>query len=51
LLNTAIEVVIDRISPEYHVLSGRAKDIGSACVLIMIGLVVFVWCVLLWPGL
>ncbi len=51
LFNTAIEVVVDRISPEYHVLSGRAKDIGSACVLIMIGLVVFVWCVLLWPEL
>jgi len=51
LFNTAIEVVIDRISPEHHALSGRAKDIGSACVLIMIGLVVFVWCVLLWPEL
>lgn len=49
LLNTAIEVVINRISPDYHALSGLAKDIGSACVLIMIGLVVFIWCVLLLP--
>lgn len=50
LLNTAIEVVINRISPDYHTLSGRAKDIGSGCVLIMITLVVFIWCILLWPG-
>lgn len=49
LFNTAIEVVIDRIGPDYHALSGRAKDIGSACVLTMIALVVFVWCMLLWP--
>lgn len=49
LLNTAIEVVINRIGPEYHSLSGRAKDIGSAAVLLMIGLVVMVWCLLLVP--
>jgi len=47
LLNTAIEVVIDRISEDYHPLSGRAKDIGSACVLISIGLVVMTWGMLL----
>ena len=34
LVNTAIEVIIDRISPKYHTLSGRAKDIGSLLVLI-----------------
>ena len=50
LLNTAIEVVINRIGPEYHSLSGRAKDIGSAAVLLMIGLVVLVWCLLLVPA-
>lgn len=43
LLNTAIEVVINRIGPEFHPLSGRAKDIGSACVLIAIGMVVLTW--------
>ena len=34
LVNSAIEVIVDRISPKYHVLSGRAKDIGSSLVLI-----------------
>lgn len=34
LVNTAIEVVIDRISDEYHVLSKKAKDIGSLLVLL-----------------
>ena len=47
LLNTAIEVVINRISPEFHPLSGRAKDIGSACVLISIGMVVLTWSLVL----
>ncbi|MDR2902745.1 MAG: diacylglycerol kinase [Lactobacillales bacterium] len=34
LTNTAIEVVIDRISAEYHPLSKKAKDIGSLLVLL-----------------
>lgn len=33
LLNTAVETVVDRIGPEHHKLSGRAKDMGSAAVL------------------
>lgn len=32
LLNSAVEAVVDRIGPEKHELSGRAKDIGSAAV-------------------
>lgn len=32
LLNTGLEVAIDRIGPERHELSGRAKDLGSAAV-------------------
>ncbi len=32
LINTAIETTVDRISKDYHELSGRAKDIGSAIV-------------------
>jgi diacylglycerol kinase (ATP) len=32
LVNTAVETVIDRISPEYHKLSKKAKDIGSLLV-------------------
>ena len=35
LLNTCIEIVVDRIGPELHELSGRAKDIGSAAALSM----------------
>lgn len=43
LINSAIESVVDRISLEHHPLSGQAKDIGSA--LVMVGLLLFavVW--------
>ena len=34
LLNTGIETAIDRIGPEWHELSKRAKDMGSAAVLL-----------------
>lgn len=34
IINTAIETTVDRISKEYHPLSGRAKDIGSAIVFV-----------------
>ena len=47
LFNTAIEAVVNRIGSEFHELSGRAKDIGSASVLFGIGLVVFTWGMLL----
>lgn len=43
LLNSAIEAVVDRIGSEHHELSGRAKDAGSAAVLLTIALVVVVW--------
>ena len=43
ILNSAIEAVVDRIGPEYHELSGRAKDMGSGAVLICILLWVYVW--------
>lgn len=43
LMNSAIEAVVDRISDEHHVLSGRAKDMGSAAVFVSVSLVVFVW--------
>ena len=43
LINSAIENVVDRIGDEYHLLSGRAKDIGSAAVLITLCLGVFNW--------
>lgn len=50
LINTAIENVVDRIGPEYHELSGCAKDIGSAIVLLTIIAVVCVWVAVLFPG-
>lgn len=34
LLNSAVEAVVDRVSPERHDLSKRAKDLGSAAVLL-----------------
>lgn len=48
LVNSAIEVVVDRIGSEYHELSGRAKDMGSAAVLIAIILGLFIWVTILW---
>ena len=43
LLNSAIEAIVDRIGPEPHILSGRAKDLGSAAVLLSICIAVIVW--------
>ncbi|MBS0358006.1 MAG: diacylglycerol kinase [Proteobacteria bacterium] len=50
LINTAIEITIDRISLERHELSGRAKDIGSAAVLIACINVVVVWGLVVFGG-
>ena len=49
LLNSGIEVVVDRISYERHELSGRAKDIGSAAVLTSLLLAAVVWTLVLLP--
>ncbi len=43
LLNSAVESTVDRIGSEYHELSGRAKDIGSAAVFVSLCLATFVW--------
>ncbi|SKA32489.1 diacylglycerol kinase [Photobacterium toruni] len=43
LINSAVEAVVDRIGPEHHELSGRAKDIGSAAVFVALALVVITW--------
>lgn len=48
LLNSAIEAAVDRVSLENHRLAKRAKDIGSAAVLVALGNVLSVWsCVLI----
>ena len=51
LLNTYIESAIDRIGPEWHDLSKRAKDMGSAAVLLSLLLCVGVWVGALWQRL
>lgn len=43
LVNTAIEVIIDRISEEYHELSKKAKDIGSLLVLLAFMYALIIW--------
>lgn len=48
LINSAIESVVDRIGDEPHELSGRAKDMGSAAVMLTLILAGAVWAVLVW---
>ncbi len=48
LLNSAVEAVVDRVSFDHHELSGRAKDFGSAAVLLVILLAILTWGVVLY---
>lgn len=48
LLNTGIESAIDRFGPEWHLLSKRAKDIGSAAVLLSLIACSGIWLAALW---
>ena len=43
LINSAIEAVVDRISPEHHPLAKRAKDFGSAAVFLSLINVPLIW--------
>lgn len=47
LINSAIEAIVDRIGPEQHPLSQRAKDLGSAAVFVSLGTSVAVWLIIL----
>jgi len=47
LVNSAIEAAIDRISLDEHPLSGRAKDLGSAAVMLALLVCVLTWCSIL----
>jgi diacylglycerol kinase (ATP) len=47
LVNTAIEVVVDRISKERHPLSKKAKDIGSLLVFLSFVTCIIIWCSIL----
>jgi len=51
LLNTGVEVAIDRISFEHNSLSKRAKDIGSAAVFVALVLMAVVWGLIAGPYL
>lgn len=43
ILNSAIEAVVDRVSSEHHELSGLAKDLGSAAVMVSIINFIIIW--------
>ena len=49
LLNSGIEATVDRISLERHELSKRAKDVGSAAVLVALVILVLAWSLILLP--
>jgi diacylglycerol kinase (ATP) len=51
LLNTAIEATVDRIGAQWHELAKRAKDLGSAAVLLALLLCVCIWASALWARL
>jgi len=48
LLNSALEAVVDRVSAELHPLSKRAKDIGSAAVMLSLIACAALWATALW---
>lgn len=48
LLNSAVEAVVDRASPDIHPLAGRAKDMGSAAVFVALLQVLVVWGLVAW---
>ena len=49
ILNSAIEAIVDKASPETHELAKRAKDMGSAAVLFSLINAAVVWACVLWP--
>ena len=51
LLNSALEAIVDKVSPEFHEFAGRAKDMGSAAVFVLMVNVVLCWALGLWPRL
>ena len=51
LLNSAVEAVVDKVSPEFHELAGRAKDMGSAAVFLLMLNVMLCWGLVLWQDI
>ena len=50
LINSAVEAVVDRHGTEFHELSGRAKDMGSAAVLLSLIHAAVIWVFVLFPA-
>ena len=50
LLNSALEALADSVSEDHHPLLGRAKDLGSAAVMLALVFAGGVWLVVLWPA-
>lgn len=51
LLNSGLEAVVDRVGTDFHPLSKKAKDMGSAAVFVSIAMAVLVWLLILTPRL
>jgi len=51
LLNSALEALVDLASPDFHPLAKRAKDLGSAAVLLSLLLALGLWAIAFWQVL
>ena len=49
ILNSGLEAIVDKASPEKHELAKRAKDLGSAAVFLSIINAAVIWACVLWP--
>ena len=49
MLNSGIEAVVDKLWPEHHEIAGRAKDMGSAAVFLLMVNMLVIWGVILLP--
>ncbi|NOY21948.1 MAG: diacylglycerol kinase [Acidobacteria bacterium] len=50
LLNSALESIVDMVSPDYHELAGKAKDCGSAAVMFSLFIAGVIWAFSLWQS-
>ncbi len=50
ILNSGLEAIVDKASPEKHELAKQAKDMGSAAVLLSLVNAAVVWACVLWPA-
>lgn len=49
IFNTAIEYLVNHVSPEYHPVAGKVKDLAAAGVLVAAGFAAIVGIVIFWP--